>query len=309
MMMNCPYILPASCQVPRGHFKHTPRPQLGCVALCFCACSTTYYLPSLQAAKLGYDLPLDAATLQQLKLPPSLVSGMSMSDYAAISGFASNLGGGLGGFQLSGMNNLADMQGLGASGLQSLGFVGGLGQLQANSPLSPTDNTVSSPRLSKQRLFVVVHKGVAEDTIARLFRKLPGMEYCDLKKDRVTGKSKGFAYVNYSTQESAHAAVEQMNGMEFPPHTGHRIKVSSTMLCCSYYSLQRKASLPMIQAEFGEQNVPAHVPVRAFLYGVVNQPTERPPFAVCCPRSVLPSVLSTVCPPLYPPFAVCCPHL
>lgn len=51
-------------------------------------------------------------------------------------------------------------------------------------------NNATGATLSKQRLFVVVHKGVAEDAIARLFRRFPGMEYCDLKKDRATGKSK-----------------------------------------------------------------------------------------------------------------------
>eukprot|EP00983_Pelagomonas_calceolata_P015390 487850-Pelagomonas_calceolata.AAC.4 len=33
-------------------------------------------------------------------------------------------------------------------------------------------------------------QGVGEEAIARLFRRYPGMEYCDLKKDRETGKSK-----------------------------------------------------------------------------------------------------------------------
>ena len=33
-------------------------------------------------------------------------------------------------------------------------------------------------------------QGVTEEMLIRLFRKLPGMEYCDLKKERATGKSK-----------------------------------------------------------------------------------------------------------------------
>ena len=37
--------------------------------------------------------------------------------------------------------------------------------------------------------------------------------------------TQGFCYVNYSTAEAAFAAVEQINGLEFPPHSGHRIKV------------------------------------------------------------------------------------
>lgn len=92
----------------------------------------------------------------------------------------------------------------------------------ADATLSPTG---SSPSLSKQRLFVVVYKGATEDTLARLFRKFPGMEYCDLKKDKRTGKSKGYCYVNYSTHEAASGAVQHLNGIEFPPHSGHRLKV------------------------------------------------------------------------------------
>ena len=78
---------------------------------------------------------------------------------------------------------------------------------------SPANNSGDSqPQLSKLRLFVVVYKvrydaslhlpslihsnalfpeqGVTEDMLARLFRRFPGMEYCDLKKDRRTNKSK-----------------------------------------------------------------------------------------------------------------------
>jgi hypothetical protein len=40
-----------------------------------------------------------------------------------------------------------------------------------------------------QRL-CMASQGVSEETISRLFRRFPGMEYCDLKKDRETGKSK-----------------------------------------------------------------------------------------------------------------------
>ena len=33
-------------------------------------------------------------------------------------------------------------------------------------------------------------QAVTDDMVARLFRRFPGMEYCDLKKDRASGKSK-----------------------------------------------------------------------------------------------------------------------
>lgn len=43
---------------------------------------------------------------------------------------------------------------------------------------------------NQQRLFVVVSKLATDDALAKLFRRFPGMEYCDLKKDRMTGASK-----------------------------------------------------------------------------------------------------------------------
>uniref|UniRef100_A0A7S0WZT7 RRM domain-containing protein n=1 Tax=Chlamydomonas leiostraca TaxID=1034604 RepID=A0A7S0WZT7_9CHLO len=171
-----------------------------------------------QAAKLDYSqLGMDPIKLQ---MGAGLPGGHMNVDYLtslANANFNAALA-------ASNMNNLAaaaaDMQALNSQGL---GFVGGLGNLQTGSPVSP--NNMAGAPVSKQRLFVVVHKGVTEDALARLFRRFHGMEYCDLKKDRTTGKSKGYCYVNYSTPEAAAAAVEQLNGVEFPPHTGHRIKV------------------------------------------------------------------------------------
>eukprot|EP00955_Chlamydomonas_euryale_P010798 116701-Chlamydomonas_euryale.AAC.1 len=100
---------------------------------------------------------------------------------------------------------------------------GGIGHHLGSGMVSPPG--VPPGAASRQRLFVVVHKGASADAVSRLFRRLPGMEYCDLKLDRATCKSKGFAYVNYSTPDAACAAIEQLNGLEFPPHSGHRMKV------------------------------------------------------------------------------------
>ncbi|KAF8057626.1 svkA [Scenedesmus sp. PABB004] len=81
------------------------------------------------------------------------------------------------------------------------------------------------PPLSSQRLFVVVHKSVGDEALRLLFRAYPGMEYCDLKRDKATGKSKGYCYVNYSTPAAAAAAVAELNGIEFPLGSGYRLKV------------------------------------------------------------------------------------
>lgn len=126
--------------------------------------------------------------------------------------------------------------------VQGLSFVNSLGSITAPtaSPISP--NNAAGLPLSKQRLFVVVHKvsrdvttppsrvhgpsqnsrawsqwaadavrspvvgyhcgsvqGVSEDAVARLFRRFPGMEYCDLKKDRATGRSKVWSSSSWMT--------------------------------------------------------------------------------------------------------------
>lgn len=76
---------------------------------------------------------------------------------------------------------------------------------------------------SRQRLFVVHHKSVTQEQLSRLFSRFPGMEYCDLKKNKQTGESKGFAYINYSTPQAALMAKDHMDGYEYP--VGNALKV------------------------------------------------------------------------------------
>jgi RNA recognition motif-containing protein len=68
---------------------------------------------------------------------------------------------------------------------------------------------------------------VGDDALSRIFRTYPGMEYCDLKKDRLSGRSKGYAYVSYATPEAAAAAQAQLNGADFPAGSGYRLKVGA----------------------------------------------------------------------------------
>ncbi|EGG20795.1 hypothetical protein DFA_00660 [Cavenderia fasciculata] len=79
------------------------------------------------------------------------------------------------------------------------------------------------PTISRQRLFVVCHKSVTQENLYKLFSRYPGMEYCDLKKDKTTNKSKGFAYVNYSTPQAALLAKNELNGIKYP--SGYSLKV------------------------------------------------------------------------------------
>lgn len=195
------------------------------------------FSPMMQAAKLdygiGHHLSTDPHTHMPLELPVGhALSPSPMPDYTA-SALNSLTGlGGLGSFNhlgdVSASNLAANMQShLTAAQVNALGFnpaAVGLGSLHANSSAGHmTPDT--SPTLCKQRLFIVVHKSVTEDNLARLFRRFDGMEYCDLKKDRLTGKSKGYAYINYATPVSAAQAITQLHGKEYPPHSGTRIKV------------------------------------------------------------------------------------
>jgi RNA recognition motif-containing protein len=78
-------------------------------------------------------------------------------------------------------------------------------------------------------------QSVTEEALARLFRSFPGMEYCDLKRDRATGRSKGYCYVNYSSPEAAAAAQAQFNGIDFPQGTGYRLKVGAAGADGAYF--------------------------------------------------------------------------
>lgn len=114
---------------------------------------------------------------------------------------------------MMGYNGWANPPGSGSrnSPAQSIGpGAGGLGQ---------------APEVSMQRLFVVVSKSATEEQIAKQFKRFGGMEYCNLKRDKKTGQSKGYCFVNYSTAESAAAAMKALNGIEFPTGSGRNMKV------------------------------------------------------------------------------------
>ena len=70
---------------------------------------------------------------------------------------------------------------------------------------------------------------VTDAQLQHLFASLPGLEYCDIKRDRVTGESKGIAFVNYALEESAAMAIQSFHSMEFPPGSGFWMKVPTSL--------------------------------------------------------------------------------
>jgi len=86
-------------------------------------------------------------------------------------------------------------------------------------PPTPTADLAQA----KNRLYVVVDRAITQEQLSNLFSRFPGMEYCDLKRDKDTGESKGFAFISYSSPQVAQMARDQLDGVEFP--TGRVMKV------------------------------------------------------------------------------------
>ena len=61
------------------------------------------------------------------------------------------------------------------------------------------------------------------EDLQELFAQAGTVESASVVEDRMTGRSRGFAFVEMSTPEEAAAAIEQMNGREVG---GHALKVN-----------------------------------------------------------------------------------
>ena len=59
--------------------------------------------------------------------------------------------------------------------------------------------------------------------LKQLFGQAGVVESANVVEDRDTGRSRGFAFVEMSTQEEANSAIDQFNGKE---HSGRALKVN-----------------------------------------------------------------------------------
>ncbi|KAB7493749.1 RNA-binding protein 45 [Armadillidium nasatum] len=73
------------------------------------------------------------------------------------------------------------------------------------------------------RLTVIASPSVNQDQLWRLFDLIPGLDYCDLRKDRKSGQTRGVANVVYNNIQSATYARDKLHGFEYPP--GQRLIV------------------------------------------------------------------------------------
>ncbi|KAI0257104.1 splicing factor CC1-like protein [Lactifluus subvellereus] len=79
---------------------------------------------------------------------------------------------------------------------------------------------VSAPHGSAMQLYVgSLHFNLTESDIKQVFEPFGELEFVDLHKDPVTGRSKGYAFVQYKRAEDARMALEQMDGFELAGRT------------------------------------------------------------------------------------------
>ncbi|CAB4391159.1 unnamed protein product [Rhizophagus irregularis] len=77
--------------------------------------------------------------------------------------------------------------------------------------------------IAYHRLYVgSVHFNLTEDDLRQVFEPFGPLEFVNLHKDPETGRSRGFAFIQYKNPEDAKQALEKMNGFEL---AGRTIKV------------------------------------------------------------------------------------
>ena len=70
--------------------------------------------------------------------------------------------------------------------------------------------------MNQNRLFVGnLSYQTMQDDLQEFFSQAGVVTSVNLMQDKVTGKSRGFAFVEYATAEEASKAVEQLHGKEF----------------------------------------------------------------------------------------------
>ena len=71
---------------------------------------------------------------------------------------------------------------------------------------------------------------LSQEEIRSLFSSIGEVESCKLIRDKVTGQSLGYGFVNYQRQEDAAKAIQTLNGLRLQNKTikvGHNLEISS----------------------------------------------------------------------------------
>ena len=73
---------------------------------------------------------------------------------------------------------------------------------------------VMAPPMGMQLYVGSLHFNLTESDIKQVFEPFGELDFVDLHKDPATGRSKGYAFVQYKRAEDAKMALEQMEGFE-----------------------------------------------------------------------------------------------
>lgn len=72
-----------------------------------------------------------------------------------------------------------------------------------------------APQANPKKLFVGnLSWGTTKDAVVSLFSQYGEIEDAALITDKMSGRSKGIAFITFTTEESAQAAIEALNGYE-----------------------------------------------------------------------------------------------
>lgn len=74
-------------------------------------------------------------------------------------------------------------------------------------------------KMSKKLFIGSLAYSTTEDALREYFAQAGNVESCVVIKDKMTGRSKGFGFVEYATEEEAKKAIEMFDGKEFEGRT------------------------------------------------------------------------------------------
>ncbi|KZT57131.1 splicing factor, CC1-like protein [Calocera cornea HHB12733] len=84
---------------------------------------------------------------------------------------------------------------------------------------------VTAPLPGSMQLYVgSLHFNLTESDVKQVFEPFGELEFVDLHRDPLTGRSKGFAFVQYKRSEDARMALEAMDGFDL---AGRQLKVNT----------------------------------------------------------------------------------
>ena len=193
--------------------------------------------------------------------------------------------------------------------------------MAAQAAVSESITNSISASFTNTRLFVIMAPTVTQEQLSSLFDLIPGMEYCDLKRNHSNRDSRGIAYVMYKSIGSAIYAKEKLNGFEYPPGSklvvkfaedhpgGNKSTGNGTANYQAFTGMTTSPQMPMLNQLTGNSlpfnpvspTMPTYSSVATSAYTTAILP---PPQPFADPQAEVAARLFVVCQPRAPPEQV-----